>query len=84
MNVKVMAFVPLVLAGECRLCPSDPCDDDSPCPGDLVCTNGQCAIPCETVESCPLGSRLCQDPGGGVAVCVDADGVPGQVCIDDE
>lgn len=77
-----LAALLLALATECQLCPSDPCDDATPCPGDLVCTHGQCAIPCETTDTCPAGSVRCVDPDGGAArVCVDADGVPGQACL---
>ena len=79
--VNITLLVGLLLAA-CDLCPSDPCSEDNPCAWPHACAHGQCVLPCETIADCPAGSGRCMDPmEDAFLMCVDPDGVPGQMCV---
>lgn len=77
----------LIIAAGCDflgLCPSDPCSNTSVCPDEHTCVQGQCVLLCDDDAECPVEARCHAPPMAfGLTMCVDDDGVPGQLCEPD-
>jgi hypothetical protein len=79
---RTLALAPK--SGKCGPATSTPCDDNNPCPTNLVCQNGACTMPCSVNSDCPT-NLTCQSgacaPAKETHCSVDSDCPTNLTCI---